>query len=137
MRRRSTSATAGAAGAVSGVVVGFGPEFIGPDKGYRPASTAGHVLINDDPDTIYEVMDNANGGVAMNGANANLVIGAGNAGTRQSGFALNSASASTTATLQVKVMRGQNRPDNDPTLPNAKWLVRLNNSNVDSNTTGV
>ena len=133
----AVAARAGATGAITGVIVGFGTEFIGPGLGYRPASTAGHILVNDDPDTLYEVMDNANGGVAMDGSNANLAVGTGNAATRQSGFTLNSSSSSTTATLQVKVLRGEGRVDNDPTMANGKWLVKINNSNVASNTTGV
>jgi hypothetical protein len=116
-----TRATAGSAGRITGVVCGVANDDSLPasndmlELGYRPASTAGYVLVCDDPNVLYEIQEDSVGGALAAtsiGLNADLVAAAGNASYRTSGFMLDSSTAATTATLQVGA--------------NAKWLVAIN-----------
>ncbi len=74
----STVTQAAAGDALIGVVVGIVPNgSIGLDKIYKPASTACKLLVADDPDLIFEVQEDAVGGVvsaANIGAHANADI---------------------------------------------------------------
>ena len=70
------------------------------------------------------------------GRNVNLVSGTGSTITGISGWQLNSSTLATTATLQMKVIRGLEQADNNVTLANAKWLCRINLSAL-TNPTGV
>jgi hypothetical protein len=109
----------------------------------RAASTQSYVLVADDPDLLFEVQEDSVGGNLVMGAggrNADLVSGTGNAATGYSGWMLDSSTINTTNTLQMRIMRPVERPDNDlatsPTATNAKWLVSINLHSV-RNLTGV
>lgn len=120
---------AGVTGAITGVVVGFADP-AGMELGYRAASTAGYVLVRTDPDTLYEIQEDSDGGAlaaADIGLNANLVAGTGSSYTRQSGFMLDTSSKATTATLQLRIVGLAQRPDN-AIGDQAKVLVKINNS---------
>lgn len=129
-----TRATAGSAGRITGVVVGFDYDESTPnarlvvEAGYRAASTAGYVLVCDDPTVLYEIQEDSVGGAltaASVGLNADLIAANGSTFARQSGFMLDSSTAATTAALQLRIIELQQRADVEMgTL--AKWLVAIN-----------
>lgn len=121
-------ATAGATNRITGVVVGFRPDPGIVALGYRAASTAGYVLVADNPDTEYEIQEDSVGGalaVTAIGQNADLVAAAGNTYVRRSGWMLDSSTAGTGATLQVRIVGFEQRADNE-IGQYGKWLVRIN-----------
>lgn len=129
-----TRSTAASAGRITGVVCGIANDESLPasndmlELGYRPASTAGYVLVCDDPNVLYEIEEDSVGGalaVTAIGLNADLVAAAGSTFTRNSGFMLDSSTAATTATLQLRIVGLEQRPDNEVGA-SAKWLVAIN-----------
>lgn len=118
---------------IVGVAIGFGTR---PDlmfdidnlsRNYRPASTAMYVAVVDDPDVIFEVQEDSDGGALTAndvGNNADIVVGAGNTTTGQSGMEIDSSDKKT-ATAQLRILRLSNRSDNELGV-NAKWLVLIN-----------
>ena len=125
-----------------GVAVGFGTT---PDlmfdinnltRNYRAASTAMYVAVVDDPDVIFEVQEDSDGGaiaVTAVGNNADFVVGSGSTTTGQSAMELDSSGVGT-ATAQLRILRLVDRPDN-VLGTNAKWLVMIN-EHVYNTTTG-
>lgn len=125
----ATVTRAGDTGAITGAVVGFA-DATSMLAGYRAASTAAYVLVNTDPDTLYEVQEDAVGGAiaaADIGLNANLIAAAGSAYSKRSGTMLDTSTKATTATLQLRIVGLAQRPDNEMSA-NAKVLVKINNS---------
>lgn len=121
-------ATAGATNRITGVVVGFRPAPGIVAQGYLTASTGGYVLVSDNPDTEYEIQEDSVGGslaVTQIGLNADLVAAAGNTFLKRSGWMLDSSTAGTGATLQVRIVGFEQRADNE-IGQYGKWLVRLN-----------
>lgn len=127
-------ATAGAGSSAGdgpvGVVVGF--ENLTSDnlsRTYRPASTEMFVLVADDPDLEYEIQEDSDGGavaVGSVGLNANFIIGTGSTTTGVSATELDSSTAATTATLDMRILGIKQAPDNEVGT-NAVWRVRLLN----------
>src|SRR6185437_5010007 len=139
-----TLATAGSSNNLLGAMIGIvsGGEPIIPVTRdlpvYHQASTAGYILVADDPDLLYEVQENNSGGAMVQGApgrNVNLVSGSGSTITGYSGWMLASNTLQTTNTLQMKIMRLLEQADN-AVGSNAKWLCRIN-LNALTSTTGV
>lgn len=105
---------------------------------YRPASTAQYVAVCDDPNILYWIQDDASTqATAPNlwpGKNANLTAGSGGSTvTGYSSYQLQASSVATTNTLDLKIVRALQQPDNTigtsaNTNMNAKWLVKLNKS---------
>lgn len=96
---------------------------------YHQASTAGYILVADDPDLLFEVQEDGVGGAMGIGAasrNVDLISGTGSTTTGYSGFLLDSNTLATTATLQMRIVEPIEREDNDPTLTYAKWLCSIN-----------
>jgi len=121
-------ATASGAGRITGVVVGFRPTAPFSPYKYLPASTEGYVLVVDDPDVLYEVQEDSVGGalaVTAIGQNIDLIAGTGNTNTGTSGWMIDSSTAATTATLQMRIVELQHRADND-VGSTAKWLCAIN-----------
>jgi len=121
-------ATQGATNRITGVVVGFDPTPGIVALGYRAASTAGYVLVDDNPMTEFEIQEDSVGGalaVASVGLNCDLISAAGNAFIRRSGWMLDSSTAGTGATLQVRIVGAMQRADNE-IGDYCKWLVRIN-----------
>jgi len=121
-------ATAGSAGRVTGVVVGFRPSATIRSTGYRAASTAEYVLVADDPNLICECQDDSVGGalaVTDIGLNADMVSGSGSAYTKRSGFMLDTSTKATTATLQLRILGIVQRADVEVGTT-SKVLVRFN-----------
>lgn len=137
-----TLATAGSSNNILGAMVGIvsGGEPIIPVTRdlpiYHQASTAGYILVADDPDTLFEVQENGAMVQGAPGRNVNLVSGTGSTVTGYSGWMLNSSTLATTNTLQMKIIRGLEQPDNTIGSTNAKWLCRIN-LNALTSTTGV
>ena len=135
-------ATYGIIGAMVGIVSG-GEPIIGINQAstvYHPASTAGYILVADDPGLLYEVQENGNmggatpvvGSVPGPGKNVDLVAGAGSTVTGYSGWMLGSASLSVNA-LQMRVIRMLEQADN-ALGTNAKWLCQINLNQLTSTT---
>lgn len=124
----ATRATAASAGRITGVVVGFEPNATINAAGYGAASTAFYILVCDDPAVLYEIQEDSVGGALAAtsvGLNADLIAASGNNATKQSGFMLDSSTAATTATLQLRIVQLEQRADNEIGT-NAKWLVAIN-----------
>lgn len=123
-----TRATAAGAGRITGVVVGFEPSAAINAAGYGAASTGFYVLVCDDPNVLYEIQEDSVGGALAAtsvGLNADLIAASGSSATKQSGFMLDSSTAATTATLQLRIVQLEQRADN-VIGDNAKWLVAIN-----------
>jgi hypothetical protein len=146
------------AGPTLGVIVGIPqeliaiPQFTGAYAGgypnlnqnYLPASTGGFVYVTfDQGDIIYEVQGDGYAAPSAGwiGWNANLKqTAAGSTVTGLSG--LNMDTGTTTApavtnTLGWKIIGAVDRPDNDMTSVNAKWLVINNNVRLASQIAGI
>lgn len=124
----ATRATAASAGRITGVVVGFQPDPVVNAAGYGAASTAFYVLVCDDPEVLFEIQEDSVGGALAAtsvGLNADLIAASGSSATKMSGFMLDSSTAATTATLQLRIVELERRADNE--IGNyAKWLVAIN-----------
>jgi len=105
---------------------------------YHPASTAQYLAICDDPNILFMIQDDASTqATAPNlwvGKNANFAAGSGGSTvTGYSSYQLNASTVATTNTLDLKIVRALQQPDNTigtsaNTNMNAKWLVKLNKS---------
>lgn len=119
---------AGVTGQITGVVVGFRPvtgaNMLIPPR-FLAASTAGYVLVADDPALLFEIQESGTGAPADIGLNANLVAGAGNQNTGISGYQLDSTTKAVTNTLQLRIVAVEQRADNVPGVNN-KLLVAIN-----------
>lgn len=127
---RATVGTAVTTDRWVGVVVGFRPDSLYPSQMYRVASTARKVLVADDLNLLFEAQEDSVGGamgVTATSGSCQVVAGSGNTSTGLSGFQIDSSEAGgTTATDQIFVVRPIEEVDNDPTLANARWLVKIN-----------
>lgn len=143
----ATVAKAGQGTSVLGVVVGIVPAKMDPVTGkmsagsvsldtpqYRVASTATYVLVNDSPDTVYEVEAVTGANAASSfaatsvGLNADTATVAGSTTTGVSAAALDMSTAAATATLQFKILGTVQRVDNESTGNSTKVLVKINNA---------
>lgn len=113
---------------------------------YHPASTAQYLAICDDPNVLYEIQDDASSQATAPklwaGKNASLASGSGSTVTGYSGWQLAASTVATTNTLDCKIIRPLQQPDNTigtaaNTNMNAKWLVKLNNSRFGNLIAGV
>lgn len=111
-----------------GVVVGFrvDPTDLNITGSYRPASTARYVLVCDDPDVIFEAQVDSAIGIAGTNMNYAYVDGGINTSTGTSGVEIDGSEITTLNTAHFQVVGFKDAVDNDPTLINAKVLVRIN-----------
>lgn len=81
---------------------------------HRPASVGMYVMIYDDPEEVFSIQcdDAVTAGLTFVGSNADFVVGTGNATTGRSASLLDLVSATTTATLPLKIVGVVNSPDN-------------------------
>lgn len=99
------------------------------------AGVLSYAQMVDDPNCLFTVQEDSVGGaisqVVGAGANGNMVAGAGSTFLGTSGWMLQSSSVSVAAdpTFQVRLLGLVRGPDNALGV-NAKWLVRLNNSQL-------
>lgn len=111
----------------AGVVVGALP-VTRDSLPYRAASTQRVLLVDDDPNALFEVQEIGTGTpFTANdiGLNCNISVVAGSTVTGLSGTVLDNGTEATTNTLDVKIVGLVNRPDN-AVGAFAKWLVRIN-----------
>ena len=111
---------------ITGIAVGFRPLGATEWLGYRPASVAYEVLVADNPDAEFFIMEDSVGGavaVASVGLNAQLVYGT--ATGNISAAMLDSSTAATTATHQLRIL-GLAQIVNNEQGNYAIWRVRLN-----------
>lgn len=95
---------------------------------YRAASTARYVFVADDPDLVFEIQEDSAGGAlgaANVGQNADWVAGTGSTTSGYSGAELDSSTANTTNTLQLRILGLSQRVGN-AIGTNAKWEVAIN-----------
>lgn len=149
-------ATGGTSNKITGVVCGFAgactagagaPSFFGlsatPGPAYRPATTAldYYVLVNDDPEAMFSVQSSDTGGIptATNlvGLNANLLAAAGSVYTGLSGWKLTPSGATTTNTLQCRVIGVDPVANNTVGLANCKFIVQINTHTELPNSAGI
>lgn len=141
-----TKATAAGGNYITGAVVGvFSADTVAnkpiklfTDTVYRAASTNAYVLVADDPDIIFEIQEDSDTSTlaATNvSQNADWVDGTGSTTTGYSGVQLDSNTANTTNTLQLRIIGLADREDN-AIGTNAKWLVSIN-LHSQRNATGV
>lgn len=142
-----TLATAGATNYLIGPMVGIvsaGEPLVSVTRDmpiYRPASTAQYILVADDPNLLFKGQEDGDGGVmSVNDSmtNVDLISGTGSTVTGYSGWLLDSSTAGTGATLQCRLIRPWNAPDNTvgTGTTRGKWLFRINLHSL-SNTTGI
>ena len=123
----------------TGVCVDVTPNFAGEalSQTYLSAGRAGSILVNTDPDALYEA-DVANGPFTANqvGLNAPVVVTAGtlSGGLFVSNMEVNRTGAATTATLPVRV---EALLKDDQGVLGNRVLVKLNATTRRPGTTGV
>lgn len=118
----------GAGTIMSGVIVGFNPLPDDLTKTYNAASTERIVYVADDPDLIFEIQEDSDGAALAAtdvGLNCQLILGSGSTTSGKSGAELDSSTAATTNTFNIKLMRFINRVDNE-IGDYAKWEVCIN-----------
>lgn len=111
----------------SGVIVGFSALPNGLENIYSPASTEGVALVADDPGVLLQVQDDgADTQLAVTDVGANVIplAGSGSTVTGLSGWQIDSSTAATTNTQQLRIVRMVNREDN-AIGANAEWIVKM------------
>lgn len=131
-------ATAGTGNVILGALVGGVGTKYGGAAGVSPSNLdtsvipatktrAYYVLVADDPMIVFEVQEDSVGNnLAATDVSNNFNLVAGTNNGYVSGWELDSSTAATTATLQVRVLGLSQRVDN-AIGTNAKWLVLINN----------
>lgn len=125
-----------------GVIASFIPTF--SDEGtltqnYRPASTAMDALVYWGQDVLYVMQEDSVGNaieITEAGLNCNVIVGSGDTITGTSGMELDSTSAASTSTLNMRLHHVYDEPDN-ALGDNAKWVVSINASQEALNQTGI
>lgn len=118
-------------GVCAGVMVGvqLNPADLSMVGGYRKASTAMTILVDTDPNTIYEIQEDSLGGsvsLANGTKNASLILGTVDTVTGNSKTMLDSSTAAADAALDLLLLRPSLKVDNTPASSYCKWLVKLN-----------
>jgi len=111
-------------------MVGIVPNPTDLALGYRKASTAMDILVDIDPNTIFEVQDSnttKTTGLAVTaiGLNVDLLMGTVDTVTGNGKTILEGTTAATTANLPVKILRLSPKVGNE-VGSYAKWQVLLN-----------
>ena len=113
-------------------------------KNHFPASLSpgdAIAFVADDPDQLFVVQQDSVAS-SLSGANinenANLIFGSGSTTTGLSGVEIDSSSATTTATLQVRIVAGYETPSNTISTAaagnNSVFVVKINNHQLGSST---
>lgn len=113
---------------------------------YCAASTGRIILVNDDPNALFEAQQ-VTGGTPLTAndieLNVNVVVGSGNTTYGYSGMTLDNTTEAGTNTLDLKIVGMPMRPDNDPgsavgTGSDAsKFYVRINRHRMVNQVAGV
>ena len=131
-----TRATAGTAGNIIGVVVGWEVDPDSLDLLYHAGSSAFAVYLCVDPMVIFECQsDEALEPIASQvGMNYDFVVTGGTTATGVSNMELDGGSDVTTLGTPLQLVGIVDRPDNTAGEANVKCLVRVNMHTYDSNT---
>jgi hypothetical protein len=125
-----TRATAGTAGGIVGVVVGWEPDPDNLGAVYHAGSATKAVYLCCDPNVIFECQDNGAGTVitaADVGLNYDFAVTAGSTSTGVSNMEVDSGTAgATTAATPLQLIGIVDRPGNEVGVANQKLLVRIN-----------
>ena len=113
-------------------------------KSHFPASLSpgdAIAFVADDPDQLFVAQqdsDTSSLSAANINENANLIFGSGSTTTGLSGVEIDSSSATTTATLQVRIVAGYETPSNTISTAaagnNSVFVVKINNHQLGSST---
>jgi len=134
---------AGDGNASTGVIVSFAANPDDLSKQYSPASTEAVAFVCDDPDVTFQIQGGSNAALAATdvGLNANLVdTHSGSTVTGRAGTEMDTGESDgpgATATNQLTIQRAINRTDNDATLVNADWEVKINNHTESASIVGI
>lgn len=115
---------------------------------FRVSAVATYILVADDPELLFEVVDDASTqttfGTHWAGKNASLVSGSGSTITGYSGWQLAGSTVASGSNLQLKIMRALDVADNTiagaavgATNGNQRWLVKINIHQYADSTNGV
>jgi len=108
---------------------------------YVAASTTRIVMVDTDPNTLFEIQDGASGTAltpAAVGLNCNFTGSGGNTVYGWSAITLDNSTEATTNTLDLKIIGLVNRADNDPSDTGPlKFLVRINRHRLANQIAGV
>lgn len=129
---------AAATDALLGAIVSFVPDVTNLGLNYRTASTLRYCQVCVDPDVIYEMQEDSVGNdmdANMVGLSTDIAVGSGNTVTGASGMELDSSDTATAAG-QVRILGLVRRADN-AIGTNAKWLVRINEHQLNAYGTDV
>lgn len=125
---------------VCGVVVGVEPDTADSTM-YRAASTGRYLYVADDPSILFEIQSDGVGGVGAVGEVADVTGFTGSTSTGRSNMEISNTSITNNGdqTEDVHIVSGVQRPDNDITLANGRYLVRFLNHAyaVDNDGSGV
>lgn len=130
-----TVVQAAAGDALYGVIVGFEPNLSDLTLNYRAASTLRYCHVCTDRDAIYVMQEDSVGNnlaVTEVGLSTDIVVGSGNTTSGKSAMELDSSDTATAAG-QLRIMGLYRSADNEIGT-NAKWLVRINESQLDADT---
>ena len=122
---------AGTSGYITGVIIavvgnaGVATSLLENTGQFIAASTGGFVLVNDDPNALFEIQADGSLAVTDIGNTADLIFThAGSTATGQAGAELDTADIGTGAMLVIEGIRQQDR--NDVTSANPVAIVRIN-----------
>ncbi len=128
-----------AGGPFTGVVQGFVPNGTTDMAGYGAASTAYYVLVCDDPNVLFEIQEDSDGGALAAddiGLNASVIAATANTYSRRSAFMLDTSTKNTTAGLELKIVSLMPKPNN-AIGAQANVLVRINDHTEANGTAGI
>lgn len=132
---------AAASDAIVGPIVGFDISVTNLDiPQTRAASTQRAVFVADDPNAYYVAQEDGDTtpiAMASVGLNVNFIVAAASTITGASGMQIDSSTASTTATLPLKLVAPLAVSDNELTTSGqsyTRWVVKANNHQLSAGT---
>jgi hypothetical protein len=121
-----------------GVCVGVIPVYGDLDINYRKASTDMYILVDTDPQTIFEVQGDVDTWAAADvGMNMSLAFTAGSTTTGTSNMVADQSTAAVTATHDLQILGSAPYVDNDLSGGYPQLLVKLNNHQFVDGATGI
>ena len=117
---------AAATEAAYGVITAFEADGDDLSTPYRKAATQRYAQVALCEGNIFEAQVNGALGLAGIGTTSIYVVGAGNTTTGLSTTEVSATDAGTSAADEIRVLGFVDAPDNDPTLTNAKIIVKFN-----------
>ena len=115
---------------ICGVMVGVQPLYGGDlTVTWRKASTAMYILVEVDPNTIFEIQEDSVAGaiaIADGTKNGTIILGTVDTTTGNSKTMLDSSTVTASATLDLLLLHPVQSSDNTAAAAYCKWLVKLN-----------